>query len=160
MRTTIFDDMRRMQREMDELFSDIWGETLYDKPLLESKIPLLENNRNERGIMQAPQTDVWETDKEIHVKIDMPGVDKKDITITPLENGIEIEAQKTREKEEKNEKKGYHRMERSSIGYKRIIALPRTADNEKAKAKYNNGVLEIIMPKKAEIKNNKRILIE
>lgn len=158
--TTIFDEMKRIQREMDELFSDILDYKIKDTPLLESRQSSLENKGREMQIMQTPKTDIWETDKEVYLKLDLPGVEKKDIIITPIEGGIEVEAKKSKEKEEKEDKKGYYRFERTTIGYKRIIPLPRTTNNEKAKAKYKDGVLEIVMPKTEEKKDNKRILIE
>jgi HSP20 family protein len=158
MRRTIFEEMRRMQDDMDELFSRLWSDRLQEKTLLQGPSDFDE----EKGMlmMHAPQTDVWETENEIHVKLDMPGVEKKDISITHIDGGIEVEAHKTREKEEKDDKKGYYRVERSSIGYKRMVPLPNHADKEKAKAKYKDGVLEIVMPKMEQIKDTKRILIE
>jgi HSP20 family protein len=161
MRTTIFDEMRRMQDDMDRMFNTFFSERWDNKMLTDSRTDNEENDSNELvPSLQVPKTDLWETNREIHVKVDLPGVDKKDITITPIDGGISIEANKMKEKEDRDEKKGYYRFERNSIGYRRMIPLPSIADTKKAKAKYKDGVLEIIMPKNESIKGNGRILIE
>ncbi|MFT4309694.1 MAG: Hsp20/alpha crystallin family protein [Candidatus Woesearchaeota archaeon] len=159
MNKTIFEEMRRMQNEMERIMGALWDTDDQDIPLLGSYST--NNNREIVGTrIQSPRTDVWETDKEVHIRIDVPGVQKEDITITPVEGGLEIAAEKKDDYEEKDEKKGYYRIERSRASYKRLVPLPRNTGMEKAKAKYDNGVLKITMPKTKEIQNDRRILIE
>lgn len=94
----------------------------------------------------APRVDVEETDKEIVVKADLPGVDPKAIEIS-VENGIlTVRGEKKEEKEEKN--KNYHRVERFAGSFSRAIALPPGADAEKVSATSTNGVVTITVPKK------------
>jgi len=96
--------------------------------------------------LSTPLTDFWETDKEFKAEIDLPGIDKKDIKLNIKKGLLEIKAEKKHEKEEK--KKGVHRIERSFKGFYRSFSLPENADEEKADANYENGVLKISIPKK------------
>jgi len=79
----------------------------------------------------------------------MPGLDKGDIKINLTEDKLEISAE-TKYEEEKKEK-GYVYKERRSGSYYRTISLPSSIDSDNSKASYNNGILQITMPKK-EIK--------
>jgi len=107
-----------------------------------------------------PRIDVYETDKEIEVTAEIPGlVSKNDITINVYDNYLEIkgEIKKSEERSDKN----YHVSERFYGKFSRVIGLPAEVDKENAKAKYENGVLTIILPKiEPEKQNGKRIEIE
>ena len=97
----------------------------------------------------APRVDVEETDKEIVVKADLPGVDPK-----AVENGIlTVRGEKKEEKEEK--KKNYHRVERFSGSFYRAIPLPPGADADKMAATSANGVVTITVPKKPDAQPKK-----
>jgi HSP20 family protein len=101
----------------------------------------------------TPRVDVEETDKEILVKADLPGVDPKNVEIT-VENGIlMVRGEKKEEKEEA--KKNYHRVERFGGFFYRAIALPPTVDAEKVSATSANGVVTIAIPKKPEVRPKK-----
>ena len=101
---------------------------------------------------QMPSIDVSETDKEIEVKADLPGMDEKDVEVS-LANGIlTIKGERKAEKEDKDEKKNFHRVERSYGLYRRSIALPSEIDEDKVKASFAKGVLTVTMPKTAKAK--------
>ncbi len=101
----------------------------------------------------APRVDVEETEKEILVKADLPGVDPKNVEIT-VENGVlMVRGEKKEEKEEK--KKNYHRLERFAGSFYRAIQLPPGADAEKVSATSANGVVTIAIPKKPEAQPKK-----
>ena len=101
----------------------------------------------------APRVDVEETDKEILVKADLPGVDPKAVEIS-VENGVlTIRGEMKEEKEEK--KKNYHRVERFSGSFYRSLALPPGADAEKVAATSANGVVTVTIPKKPEAQPKK-----
>jgi len=101
----------------------------------------------------TPRVDVEETDKEILVKADLPGVDPKDVEIS-VENGVlTVRGEKKEQKEEK--KKNYHRVERSAGAFYRAIVLPPSADAEKVNATSTNGVVTITIPKKTEAQPKK-----
>ena len=107
--------------------------------------------------MRSPLTDLEETDKEVIAKFELPGVEKKDIQLNITENKIEVKVEK--KQETKTEKKGFYKEERSYKGFYRAMALPPEVIAEKAKAKYKDGVLEVIIPK-AETKKKNKIEIE
>ena len=144
-------EFEKMRRQMDSLLNNFFNDS-FDK-----NISLLEgptkNGRNELSL-KTPATDLYETDREVVAKIEVPGVDKKDIKLE-VKNGIlSLRAEQNFEKEDKDEKKGYHRIERSYSGFVRSFSLPNNIDEEKVKASYKNGILEVHISKKNEIKNN------
>jgi HSP20 family protein len=94
----------------------------------------------------APQCDVEETDKEIIVKADLPGVDAKDVDISVMDNALIMRGEKKEEKEEK--KKNYHRVERFSGQFYREITLPQGVDAERITATSANGTITVTIPKK------------
>jgi len=105
----------------------------------------------------APAVDILETENELVLKADLPGLEMKDIDIQ-LENGtLTLKGERKFEKEEKN--KGYHRLERSYGSFVRYFTVPETVDVEHVKAEYNGGVLTITLPKK-EIAKPKAIKVQ
>jgi HSP20 family protein len=95
--------------------------------------------------MISPTVDIFEEDKEVVVKAEIPGMKKSDISIDIDENSITISGEKKQEK--KVDKKDYHRVECSYGSFCRSFRLPDTVNSDKAKASFKNGVLEIRMPK-------------
>jgi HSP20 family protein len=105
----------------------------------------------------APAVDILETENELVLKADVPGVDLKDIDIQ-LENGtLTVKGERKFEKEATN--KGFHRMERSYGSFVRIFTVPETVEAENVKAAYEAGVLTITLPKK-EIAKPKAIKVQ
>lgn len=98
-----------------------------------------------REMAQTPYVDVLDRDNEIVVTADLPGVDKKDIQVNIRDDTLEISAEKRMEKEHKEE--GYLRRERGYNRFYRAMRLPVPVDQSKARASFNNGVLEITLPK-------------
>ena len=98
--------------------------------------------------MLAPRIDVKETDKEILIAAELPGTNEKDISLT-LQNGVlTIQGEKKVEYDE--EKENYHVMERSYGSFPRSLRLPDTVDEDKVEARFENGVLKVSLPKRAE----------
>ena len=105
----------------------------------------------------APAVDILETENELVLKADVPGVELKDIDIQ-LENGtLTVKGERKFEKEEKN--KGFHRMERSYGSFVRYFTVPETIDPDQVKAGYQAGVLTITLPKK-EVAKPKAIKVQ
>lgn len=101
----------------------------------------------------APRVDVEETDKELLVKADLPGVDPKNVEIS-IESGVlTIRGERKEAKEEK--KKNYHRVERFTGMFHRTIPLPAGVDAEKVTATSANGVITIAIPKRPEAQPKK-----
>jgi HSP20 family protein len=101
----------------------------------------------------APRVDVEETDKEMTVKADLPGVDPKDVEISVSGDVLTVRGEKKEAKEEK--KKNYHRIERFEGKFYRQITLPTEADADKVSATSSKGVITITIPKKPELQPKK-----
>ena len=105
-----------------------------------------------------PRVDVSETDSEIEIKAELPGVEEKDVEVTMANGRITLKGEKKSEKEEK--KKGYHLVERSWGSFQRSFQLPDGVDAAKAKASFDKGVLTVSIPKTEKAKQNvKKIAI-
>ncbi|MFW6025366.1 MAG: Hsp20/alpha crystallin family protein, partial [Candidatus Woesearchaeota archaeon] len=102
---------------------------------------------------------VLKEDGNFITKIDMPGVNKDDIELNVNEHEIEVKVEKNDEAEYKDEKKGYHKIERKSFGFYRNIPLPEEIDTDNTTAKYDKGVLEIKAPKMNGDSSKKKINI-
>jgi HSP20 family protein len=94
----------------------------------------------------SPAVDVFETENEVVLKADIPGIDMKDIDVR-MENGTLALKGERKFSTEKTEK-GYHRVERGYGAFSRFFALPDTVDGEKVSAAYKDGVLTVTLPKK------------
>ena len=99
-----------------------------------------------------PRVDIIDRDEEIMVRAEVPGVDKKDLEVSVTDNSVCIKGS-TRH-EEKEEKGEYFRSERVTGSFSRTLALPGAVDSAKAKASFNNGVLELALPKIEESKRH------
>ena len=106
--------------------------------------------------MFAPVVDVYETDQDLVVKAELPGVKKENVEVSIRDNALHIKGEKKEEKEEKTET--YHRVERVYGKFERVIPLPTDVKVEAAKAEFKDGVLEIRIPK-AEGSKEKKIEI-
>ena len=105
----------------------------------------------------APAVDILETDNELVLKADIPGVDPKDVDIQ-LENGtLTLKGERKFEREENN--KGFHRLERSYGSFVRYFTVPETVESENVRAVFNNGVLTVTLPKK-EVAKPKAIKVQ
>ena len=89
--------------------------------------------------------EVEETDREIVVRVEVPGMDKKDCRITIEGNMLYLSGEKHFERETSDST--YHVMERAYGAFQRTIPLPRNVDTNNAEANYKNGVLSIRLPK-------------
>lgn len=92
-----------------------------------------------------PAVDIMDEGGTFKILADIPGVEKKDIKIKVKENYLTISANKT--SEHKKESKGFYSRERSTFGYHRMVSLPEGVKSGTAKAKFNNGTLEITIEK-------------
>ena len=101
-----------------------------------------------------PSLDVVESDDQFTIEAEMPGMGEEDIKITINEDRITIQGEKSSSKKHKD--KNYLSREISYGRYDRSIALPQSADSNKATASFKKGMLWITIPKKAESKNHSR----
>ncbi len=98
----------------------------------------------------APAVDVYEDEHKVALKIEVPGIDEKDIDVRVENNTLTVHGERKIEKEEKEE--NYRRVERQYGSFTRTFTLPQTVDTENVSATYDKGVLKIALPKKAEAK--------
>jgi HSP20 family protein len=98
----------------------------------------------------APAVDVYEDEHKVSLKIEVPGIDEKDIDVRVENNTLTVHGERKIEKEEKEE--NYRRVERQYGSFTRTFTLPTTVDTENVSATYDKGVLKISLPKKAEAK--------
>jgi HSP20 family protein len=98
----------------------------------------------------APAVDVYEDEHQVTLKIEVPGIDEKDIDVRVENNTLTVHGERKIEQEEKEE--NYRRVERQYGSFTRTFTLPQTVDTENVAATYDKGVLKIALPKKAEAK--------
>lgn len=131
-----FRDLNVLQERMNRLF-DTAGRTRWaDEP--------------SSTTTWSPSVDIFETESEIVVKAEVPGMDRKDITLNLENNVLTLKGERRFEKETKED--NYHRIERSYGGFSRAFSIPAMVDEEKIRADYKDGVLKIVLPKKEQVK--------
>jgi HSP20 family protein len=140
----IFDEIQRMQEEMDRMFNDFFRRPHYRS--LGPGRSLKESEQSNPPKMREAFTDVQENDKEVIITAELPGISKEDIELNMTSDRVEIKAEKKEEQEEVDE--GFKSFGRRYTGFYRSIPLPAPVKAEKAKATYKNGVLEVVLPKK------------
>jgi len=102
---------------------------------------------------RMPKVDVIDRETEIVIRAELPGVEKEGLEITVTDHNVILRA-KTKH-EEKEEEGEYYRHEMSQGEYQRTLELPETVDEEKAKATFTNGVLEVTLPKQKKTPRTK-----
>jgi len=98
------------------------------------------------SLMRAPETDVVETEKEIRVVAEMPGLRREDIEIDVESNVLTIRGEKREERTE-GEKGRWHLAERRYGTFTRSFVLPRDVDGDRIEASFQDGVLTLVVPK-------------
>ena len=104
--------------------------------------------------MPEASCDVIDEGNQFRVKMDIPGVQKKDIKLNVTDNSLEVSAEHKEESEEK--KKNYLRKERSNVSYYRTLPMSEDIVSGKVKAKLTDGVLDITLPKAKPTKTQKK----
>src|ERR1700740_1009844 len=130
-----FREFSTLQDRMNRLFRDSFGEGREDA-LATSSL--------------APAVDVYEDEHNVTLKIEVPGIDEKDIDVRIENNTLTVHGERKFEKEEKEE--NYRRVERQYGSFTRTFTLPTTVAAENVKATYDKGVLKVQLAKKAEAK--------
>jgi len=97
------------------------------------------------GGVSTPRVDVYQTQNDVVVKAEIPGVSKEDLNVYIDENSIRLSGQTKKEEELKDE--NIYRMERHYGSFSRTIPLPVEVKSEQAKAEYKDGILTITIPK-------------
>ena len=129
-----FSVMKRFGEEMDRLFSDYGLNRDWIPPALVG----------EAGRTWQPQVEVFETNGELVVRAELPGLKREDVKIELTDDGLTIQGERRSEHEENGE--GYYRSEFSYGSFRRRVPLPEGANPDDATAKFHDGVLEVTMP--------------
>lgn len=129
-----FHEMDSLQREMNRLFDSLAPRT---------------TDRLSAGFV--PAAEMEETADEIHLKLEVPGMDAKDIDIQVSVDSISISGE--RKSETKTEEKGMTRSEFRYGSFSRVIPLPARVQNTNVNAEYKDGILNITLPKAEEEKH-------
>ena len=136
--------VKDLRREFDNFFNDFFGEQWW---LPEKYL----------GNRFSPAFDISETETELILKAELPGVDPKDVDVSLQNNVLTIKGEKTEEQEENGEH--MYRMERTFGSFSRSFALPCEVREGDVSAHYKEGVLTLKLPK-AESSTKKRFRIE
>jgi len=124
---------------------------------LQSEMSRLMNGMLEGNGRQSqnwvPSLDVWETPSEVVYAFDLPGIREEQITIEVKDETLTISAD--REKTEETSENGFYRFERRYGTFARAVGLPQGVDQDNISARYENGVLEVRVPKPEEQKPKK-----
>ena len=97
-----------------------------------------------------PAVDIYETKESIVLNVELPGVTKEDISLEVKDSTLTIKGEKKLEKDVKEE--NFHRMERTYGSFTRAFTLPSTVQQDRVKAKFRDGILEIMIAKAEEAK--------
>lgn len=131
-------------RELDSLQSDM-------NRLFDSFFGRREAGRAANGTGRwVPAMDLVETDDHLVLRADLPGLEREDVEIEAKDGVLTVSGERKAEHEEKSE--GYHRVERSFGRFSRSLGLPRDVQPDDVKASFENGVLEVKVPKPEERK--------
>jgi|SRR3972149_7711988 len=142
-------DFGKFEEMMNKMFEETWGIFTKRRPLMSISVErAIEKYRGYRTLS------LYETDKEIYAKVELPGLNKEDIEINLTEDRLEISVNIHKE-ERKEKEKEYIYKEIFSENYHQSVSLPGQIEPNNAKASYNNGILEIKMPRKVLIKRSK-----
>ena len=99
----------------------------------------------ENSVGWSPMVDVNESDKEIYIDVELPGIDKKDIKVELKDNTLTLSGDRADERKIENSQSC--RVERSYGHFERSFGLPDSVKSDKVSAEYNNGVLSLTVPK-------------
>lgn len=133
-----FDFFEDIQQEMARFWGHTWPP--FPRPLMR---PL--GRLAEFPSAWAPRLDAYERNGELIIKAELPGVDRKDITLSMEDGTVVIQGERKSESEVREE--DYHRAERAYGSFHRRLALPFEVKPEEVKASFTDGVLEIHIPK-------------
>src|SRR5271165_2045439 len=130
-----FRDLSALQNRMNRLFEEQYG-----------------GGREESLTTGAfvPPVDIYEDEHSVQLKLEVPGIDEKDLDVKVENNTLTITGERKFEKEEKEE--NFRRVERRYGSFTRSFTLPNTVNTEDINASYDNGVLNIKLAKRAEAK--------
>jgi HSP20 family protein len=130
-----FREIETLQRQMNRLFDEF--------------LPTTTEARNMTNFV--PLAEMEETNEAIHLRLEIPGMDAKDLNVEVSAESVSISGE--RKSESRTEEKGMTRTEFRYGKFQRVIPLPRLIQNDKVTAEYKDGILNLTLPKAEEEKN-------
>jgi HSP20 family protein len=134
-----FRDLVTTQDRLNRLFNETMGRFWGDEGM--------------RAGNWVPAVDIYETEQNVVLKAELPGVDPKEVEVTVHDGALYLKGERKYEKEVKEE--NYHHVERAYGSFARSLTLPASIDQEKVEAEFKDGVLTLTMPKREEAKAKK-----
>ncbi|HLO85427.1 MAG TPA: Hsp20/alpha crystallin family protein [Nostocaceae cyanobacterium] len=122
-------ELNSLQRQLDRFFED-------------ARVP---STLFEKDSVRVPAAELQETDTAIHLKVELPGIETKDLDVQVTENSVSISGE--RKSETKTEEKGVTKSEFYYGKFHRVIPLPTEVENTKVSAEYKDGILHLTLPK-------------
>jgi HSP20 family protein len=144
----ISDPFLSMHREMNRLFDDV----------LRGSLGPSQGEPSSHSGMLTPHIDVSETDSEVRICAELPGVKDEDIDVSLDDDVLTIRGEKKFER--KDDKENYHFIERSYGSFQRSLRLPYSVNPDEVKAQVENGVLTVTVPKSQQQVRSRRIQIQ
>lgn len=128
-------EIATIQQQMNHLFDDA----------------LVPAAGRERGFVRVPAAEMEETQEAIHLKLEIPGIEAKDLDISVTQNAVSISDE--RKEETKTEENGVTKSEFHYGKFQRVIPLPARIQHTQVQAEYKDGILNLTLPKAEEEKN-------
>ncbi|MBD1929492.1 Hsp20/alpha crystallin family protein [Trichocoleus sp. FACHB-90] len=128
-------EMATLQQQMNRLF---------DEALVPATV-------GEKSFVRVPAAEMEETQDAIHLKLEVPGIEAKDLDVQVTEKAVSISGE--RKKETKTEANGVTKSEFNYGKFQRVIPLPARIQNTQVQAEYKDGILNLTLPKSEEEKN-------
>ncbi|MEW6493095.1 MAG: Hsp20/alpha crystallin family protein [Cyanobacteriota bacterium] len=128
-------EIATLQQQMNQLFDET----------------LVPATGRERSFVRVPAAELKETQEAIHLKVEIPGIEAKDLDVQVTQNAVSISGE--RKEETKTEENGVTRSEFHYGKFQRVIPLPARIQNTKVQAEYKDGILNLTLPKTEEGKN-------
>ena len=145
------DPFLSLHREMNRLFDDVFRGT---------GLPAATGSQGQGdvGTFVNASMNVSETDKEIRITAELPGVTEQDIDVSLDDDVLTIRGEKKFER--KDDKENFHFVERSYGTFQRSLRLPYAVDSEQVQASFENGVLTVTLPKTERQERSRRIQVQ
>jgi HSP20 family protein len=132
-----FREVESLQKEMNRLFDRL--------------VPTDAGNGEKMGLSFIPAAEITETPEAVQIKLEIPGMEAKDLNLEVTANSLTINGE--RKSEIKTEEEGFTRTEFRYGKFHRVIPLPVRVDNNNVTAEYKDGILNLTLPKAEEEKN-------
>ena len=142
----LIDPFQSLHREMNRLFDDVF------------RTVSTQESGQGGGVALSPNMDVSETENEVRICAELPGVKEEDVDVTLNDDVLTIRGEKKFERND--DKENYHFMERSYGSFQRSLRLPYPVNPDEVRADFDNGVLTVSIPKSQQQQRSRRIQVQ